>query len=203
MSNERTSTLRLALEAISVALPLFVIAEVFILGLFPTLSQMLRHPCWITSASRWRDSFLHAAQPSLMAMADKMFSDEKCKLVSQAKGRIMEVGPGTGETVKYYDKSKVDIVYGVEPDLVSIASLNAQLVKHGLLEKYKVLPFGVKDTNMMDGTGVVSGSIDTVVCVLPSSSEITNDRSCVFVQFQRQRRSCLHSTHISNLGAVC
>lgn len=166
MSCDRPPTLKFALEAISVVIPLAVLAEVFILGLFPTLWYILRHPQWIATPSQWRDSFLHTAQPSLLAMGDKIFGDEKRKLLSLAKGRILEVGPGTGQTVKYYDKSKVNIIYGVEPDLVSVTALNVQLMKHGLLENYQVLPFGVENKEMMSEVGVVPGSIDTIVCVL-------------------------------------
>ena len=143
------------------------------------------------NASHWRDSFIHTAQPSLMAMADKTFSNEKRRLVSQAKGRVLEVGAGSGETLKYYDKNKVDVIYGVEPDLHVLTKLNAEIVKYDLSGKYKVLPFGVDEADMMDATGVVSGSLDTIVCVLSPFQvrrKITHNRSCVFVQFRRQRR---------------
>src|SRR5437762_10894829 len=71
MSAERPQVLRVILEIISPIIPLFVIAEVLVLGFVPTLWQMFRHPRWIMNASCWRDSFIHTAQPSLMAMADK------------------------------------------------------------------------------------------------------------------------------------
>lgn len=166
MSCNHPPILKIVLEAISVVIPLVVLAEVFILGLFPTLWYILRHPRWIATPSQWPDSFLRTARSSLAAMGDKIFNDEKRKLLSLAKGRILEVGPGTGETVKYYDKSKVDIIYGVEPDLVSVVALNVQLMKHDMLESYKVLPFGVENKEMMNEAGVVAGSIDTIVCVL-------------------------------------
>src|SRR5438552_1774184 len=127
---------------------------------------MFRHPRWIINASHWRDSFIHTAQPSLMTMADKTFSNEKRRLVSQAKGRVLEVGAGSGETLKYYDKSKLDVIYGVEPDLHVLAKLNGEIVKYDLSGKYEALPFGVDETDRMVAAGVVAGSLDTIVCVL-------------------------------------
>ena len=94
-----------------------------------------------------------------------MFASQKIKVVSQAKGRVLEVGAGTGETVKYYDMTKVDVVYGVEPNVEALGALRQQLVKHNMVDKYEILPFGVEDSARMAEAGVSSGSIDTIVCV--------------------------------------
>lgn len=80
---------------------------------------------------------------------------------------MLEIGAGTGETVKYYDKSKVDVVYGVEPNLEALPGLRKQLVKNGIVEKYEILGFGVEESEKMKEAGVFPGSIDTIVCVPP------------------------------------
>ena len=77
----------------------------------------------------------------------------------------MEIGAGTGETIKYYDKSKVDVIYGVEPNLEAIPELRKHLVKNDIVEKYEILGFGVEESDKMKEAGVFPGSIDTIVCV--------------------------------------
>ena len=94
-----------------------------------------------------------------------MYADIKRQLIGQARGRVLEVGAGTGETVKYYRKGQVDVVYGVEPNVDALGDLRKQLVKHDLVEKYEILPFGVEDEARMKEAGVQPGSIDTIVCV--------------------------------------
>jgi hypothetical protein len=77
----------------------------------------------------------------------------------------LEIGAGTGETIKYYDKSKVDVIYGVEPNLEAIPELRKHLVKNDIVEKYEILGFGVEESDKMKEAGVFPGSIDTIVCV--------------------------------------
>ena len=77
----------------------------------------------------------------------------------------MEIGAGTGETIKYYDKSKVDVIYGVEPNLEALPELRKHLVKNDIVEKYEILGFGVEENDKMKEAGVFPGSIDTIVCV--------------------------------------
>jgi len=159
------SFLMMGLETISFIIPLLLLLEVFIIGLFPTLWHMLHHPRSIHFLSRWRDSFHNAAQPYLLAMSDRLFGGRKRQVIAHAQGRILEVGAGTGATLKYYDKTKVDIVYGVEPNLEALDRLKASVKENGLTEKYQILPFGIENSEKMIESGVTVQSIDTVVCV--------------------------------------
>ena len=168
MSQKRPSILSIALEAISVIIPSVLMAEVFVLGLFPTLWHMLLHPRSIPFPSHWRDSFLNTAQPFLNKTSDLILRCQKRDLISKARGRVLEVGAGTGGSIKYYDKSKIDLVYGVEPNLAAVVSLRAQLVKHSFADKYEILPFGIEETDKMAIAGVTPSSIDTIVCVFLS-----------------------------------
>ena len=145
--------------------PLRLLFQLFLRGLLPTLQYMLFHPTSIPFPTAWRKSFLNAGQPALLAEADVMYADIKRQLIGQARGRVLEVGAGTGETVKYYRKGQVDVVYGVEPNVDALGDLRKQLVKHDLVEKYEILPFGVEDEARMKEAGVEPGSIDTIVCV--------------------------------------
>ena len=146
-------------------MPPILLAEVFVIGLFPTLWHMLRHPRSIPFPNRWRDSFHHAAQPFLLTISDSIFSSQKRQLIAQAKGRVLEVGAGTGCTLKYYEKDQVEIVYGVEPDLPMLPHLEKEVIKRDLIRKYKILPFGIDDTDKMREAKITAESIDTVICV--------------------------------------
>ena len=130
---------------------------------------MLLHPLSIPFPRAWQKSFLNAGQPYILAEVDKLYADAKMSIVSQARGRVLEVGAGTGETVKYYDKSKIDVIYGVEPNIDALGQLRRQIVKNDIVEKYEILPFGVEDEKRMTEAGVFPGSIDTIVCVSPLS----------------------------------
>src|SRR5437879_2959642 len=96
--------------------PPILIAIFMARGLPSTLWYMLTHPWHLPFPSIWRDNILNGGQPFLLAAADKAFGKYKKEVLSHAYGRVLEVGAGTGETVKYYDSDKVDVVYGVEPN---------------------------------------------------------------------------------------
>ena len=150
--------------------PLIVFKTLFVSGLIPTLRYMLLHPFSIPFPSAWRKSFFNIGLPYVLAEVDKMYAKAKRSVVSQAKGRVLEVGAGTGETIKYYDKSKIDVIYGVEPNLEILEQLRKQVVKNDIEEKYEILPFGVEDENRLTEAGVFPESIDTIVCVIIPSS---------------------------------
>lgn len=159
------SPLMMALEMISLIIPLLLLLELFIIGLFPTLLYMLRHPRSIPFPSHWRDSFHNTAEPYLLAMSDWLFSGHKRHVIAYAQGRVLEVGPGTGASLKYYDKTKVDAVYGVEPNLEALDTLVATIKANNLTEKYHILPFGIENSAKMTDNGITEQSIDTIVCV--------------------------------------
>lgn len=147
--------------------PLILIIQLVARGFLPTIRYMATHPLSIFSIHTWHMSILNAGQPWLLADADRIFAPQKRKVVEQAKGRVLEVGAGTGETVKYYDMRKIDLVYGVEPNVEALGGLRKQVVKYGMVEKYEILPFGVEDCERLAEVGVTPGSIDTIVCVYP------------------------------------
>ncbi|MGC6472315.1 MAG: class I SAM-dependent methyltransferase [Parvibaculales bacterium] len=45
----------------------------------------------------------------------KPISKQREKVVPQCKGRVLEIGIGTGHNLAFYDPDKVDFVYGLEP----------------------------------------------------------------------------------------
>ncbi len=49
------------------------------------------------------------------ACGTKPILKQREKVVPQCTGRVLEIGMGTGLNLPYYDASKIDIVYGLEP----------------------------------------------------------------------------------------
>src|SRR5579862_8817075 len=87
--------------------PIILVIVLFIRGLPPTLKYMLLHPLSIPFPSRWHKQILNSGQPFLLAEADRMYAPIKkgipilvsCvheEIISQAKGRVLEIGAGTG-----------------------------------------------------------------------------------------------------------
>lgn len=87
------------------------------------------------------------------------------KLIAKAYGTILELGPGSGNQLPRYDVSKIDRIYGVEPNLDLHDALRNNIKKHGLSDVYTIVPCGVEDLEKLREYGVVLGSVDTVISI--------------------------------------
>ena len=45
----------------------------------------------------------------------KAIEEQRAKVVPKARGRVLEIGMGSGLNLKHYDHNKVDMVWGLEP----------------------------------------------------------------------------------------
>lgn len=50
-----------------------------------------------------------------MACGIKPVQRQRAKIVPRATGRVLEIGIGTGRNLPFYDKSKLDELYGLDP----------------------------------------------------------------------------------------
>ncbi|GGD08606.1 class I SAM-dependent methyltransferase [Pyruvatibacter mobilis] len=50
-----------------------------------------------------------------VACGAKPITYQRRKVVPQAEGRVLEIGMGSGLNLPYYDKAKVEMVFGLEP----------------------------------------------------------------------------------------
>jgi hypothetical protein len=76
----------------------------------------------------------------------------------------------------FASKRKIDVVYGVEPNVEVLSGLKKRLVKYGMVKKYKISPFGVEESEHLAEAGVTFGSIDTIVCISLACGKAIDDR---------------------------
>ena len=140
--------------------PIIDSVTIFNHGIGPTCKYMWNHPLSIFSLSTWRSQFIDATQPWLMNLVDQAKAPIKREILRGAQGVVLEIGAGTGETLKYYSP-QVDRIYGVEPNLTKCAILVVQSERLGIKDKYHIIPRGIEDLGELE-------LIDTIVCVYPS-----------------------------------
>ncbi|KAF8848046.1 S-adenosyl-L-methionine-dependent methyltransferase [Acephala macrosclerotiorum] len=83
-------------------------------------------------------------------------------LIEQARGVVLDIGPGSGEWLKLFDKSKVTKIYGVEPNRDHHTALKKRVTEAGLEEIYEVVPVGVED---LGDKWVGKGEVDAIVTI--------------------------------------
>jgi SAM-dependent methyltransferase len=52
-----------------------------------------------------------------VACGARPIARQRMKVVPRARGRVLEVGIGTGQNMRFYDRSKVEAIVGVDPAL--------------------------------------------------------------------------------------
>lgn len=118
-------------------------------------------------AQAWRRAITANGLPILLEGSDQAYAAYKRDLIGPyAYGKVLEVGAGTGMTLKYYDASRVSEIVAVEPsdelhDLLhqSVAALPE------LTDKVRVINAMVGDVEGFHRQGITEGSIDTVCLV--------------------------------------
>ena len=103
-------------------------------------------------------------------LPDKMIAARESEtelpsLVAKAYGTVLELGPGSGNQLSRYDVSKINRIYGVEPNVDLHAALRNNIKKNGLSDVYTLVPCGLEDSEKLAEYGVQPGSMDTVMSV--------------------------------------
>jgi SAM-dependent methyltransferase len=88
-------------------------------------------------------------------------------LMALASGVVLDIGPGSGEWVFAFDKSKVTKIYGVEPNKDHHGLLKQRVKTAGLEEVYVICPVGVEELSQGKGMEweVAKESVDCVVTI--------------------------------------
>jgi len=101
-------------------------------------------------------------------------------LLRQAKGVVLDIGPGSGQWLYHLGAAKnpnITKVYGVEPNHEHHAALRRNITRAGLDGIYEVLPVGVEH---LGDCGIAKGSVDTiatiqVLCSVPGPQSIVKE----------------------------
>ena len=87
------------------------------------------------------------------------------RLVPQCSGVVLELGPGLGNQLCHFDKSKVTRIIGVECNPHFAPDCQQQIKERGLQNIYELILSGVQDSDVLQKHGIVAGSLDTVLSI--------------------------------------
>ena len=148
--------------------PILDFLAILAYGALPTLRYMSRHPLSLLSLATWRTQLSGATQPWILRMLDIEWGGVKKHILRNARGVVLEIGAGTGETMKYYPRGdQIERIYGVEPSFKKCVILRYEAQKLGMKDKYEVVPSGIENVEGLKKYGIEARSIDTIVCVVP------------------------------------
>lgn len=100
------------------------------------------------------------------ACATKPIMKQREKVVPLATGRVLELGCGSGTNFQFYDASKIERLYPLEPSPEMMKRAKSEASELGWSERIEFLETGAENVPLEDG------SIDTVVitfvlCTIP------------------------------------
>src|SRR5581483_3447862 len=87
------------------------------------------------------------------------------ELVASAHGVVLEIGPAVGNQLDCFNKSKIEHIWGIEPDLTFVSPLLAKVKGTGLQGKYTLLVGHVENVELLAEYGIKEGTIDSIVCL--------------------------------------
>ncbi|KAA8904799.1 S-adenosyl-L-methionine-dependent methyltransferase [Sphaerosporella brunnea] len=135
--------------------------------------------------SRWLDALFARVWGSSTFTAFSNL-EEKRRLVSEASGVVIELGPGYGLSLEDYDKEAVRHVYLVEPNLDMHEGLKKNIEKFGWADKATVVGCGIEDEKGLEASGVPQ-QVDMIVAIQVFCTVPTPERVLPQV-FQRLNR---------------
>lgn len=102
-------------------------------------------------------------------------------LANNARGVILDIGPGTGQWLYLFAAAmnpEVRKIYGVEPNAGLHSQLRESAVKAGLGEVYEIIGCGAEELGSVGG--IERGSVDTIVtvqclCSIPGPEGVIRD----------------------------
>ncbi|PWY87893.1 S-adenosyl-L-methionine-dependent methyltransferase, partial [Aspergillus sclerotioniger CBS 115572] len=95
-------------------------------------------------------------------MAYESTTDSLPHVASAVKGTVLELGPGTGNQLSYFNPSTVTHIYGVESNLEFADVLQARIGETNLGDIYTTVFCDILDANALERHGIVEESMDCV-----------------------------------------
>lgn len=116
---------------------------------------------------KWRDAITANGIPALLKGSDlSNGSFKRSLLFPNAYGKILEVGAGTGMTLKYYNPEKVQHIYLMEPCIELHNDLRQSIIDLPALKgKTTILSCGIEDRKELERANLLPGTIDTICLV--------------------------------------
>jgi hypothetical protein len=127
-----------------------------------TLKILFSRPFDLLFFNRWSDEWFHQIW-QLVSLKEQ--PEEKRLTASGAKGTVIELGPGFGPSLEFYDKSRVSHIYLVEPNYSLHDRLRESIEKHGWQAKTTIVACGIEDDAGLSRAGVPKAGVDTVVSI--------------------------------------
>jgi SAM-dependent methyltransferase len=87
------------------------------------------------------------------------------ELVASAHGIVLEVGPAVGNQLDRFDKSRIDHIYGVEPNPAFVSPLLSKVEETGLQGKYTLILGLVENEQLLAEHGIKEETVDSIVCL--------------------------------------
>lgn len=92
-------------------------------------------------------------------------------MLNSATGIVLELGPGSGEQVRFLTNPEVKAIYGAEPCELLHETLRGKTAKAGISEKYHILDCGGQKSSLypaLERAGLLKAKrepvFDTIVC---------------------------------------
>lgn len=100
------------------------------------------------------------------ACSSKPIMKQREKVVPQARGRVLEVGCGSGTNFGYYDPDKVDEIIALEPSPGMITRAKKTADEIGMRSPVTFIEAGAEDTGLEDNS-VDTAVVTFVLCTIP------------------------------------
>ena len=114
LSSDPPSSPPLSQRLIDALRPFLIVLMIFVKGIPGAIFYQLSHPSiHIFNPFRWIRLVQEHGFAKILAFGDEIWRGYKHPLVNQASGKVLEIGAGTGENIKYYDNHKVSMTYSV------------------------------------------------------------------------------------------
>ncbi|QSZ36838.1 hypothetical protein DSL72_006721 [Monilinia vaccinii-corymbosi] len=83
-------------------------------------------------------------------------------MIKAARGVVLDIGPGGGDWIHIFDKSRVTKIYGVEPNRDHYDALRRKIKDAGLADIYEIAECGVEGLTKW---GIEDESVDSVITI--------------------------------------
>lgn len=103
------------------------------------------------------------------ACATKPIMKQREKVVPLAEGRVLEIGCGSGTNFDFYDPSKIEKLYALEPSSGMMKRAKEAARDLGWAERIEFLETGAEELPLEDGS-IDTAVITFVLCTIPDWS---------------------------------